>query len=481
MMRKRTAVRWPDGTRRRIPRSTLHRWVRAFRKHGYPGLLPRQRADAGKPRHDGATHIDYAIGLLLEQSKRTLTQIETYLRVQFADYALSRATLDRHLRAHPAFGAVERLRGAAKKLYGRYEAERPHQCWQMDGKGPFRVRFTSGEVVSVHVLSVLDDFSRAVLAAIVAASEDTAATIAVFQKAAQRYGLPDRMQFDRGSAFDSETFRSGLAPCGVHRNHVRAKQPTAQGKIEAYHRSLGRWFVSELAAQQVSDLEHLQQLLDATIALVYQRHRHRVLGCSPEQRLAQQVSPRRISESDLVRAFFVERVAKSHPKTGEVQLPNGRFVVPLGHAGKEVQCRYDPLHPRAVLVTRDGRELELEAFAIKPLPKIAEALPQKRGEGQLQKLVDLWRGTPRPNAEPAFGLPEVFASLQDLLGRRVPASEADAKAVLALWKKRGPLPRTAWLLACGRTQKALGKGRALSVYLADLERQIEAHGKGGRS
>src|SRR6185295_20392933 len=106
----------------------------------------------------------------------------------------------------------------------------------------------------------------------------------------------------RGSAFDSLDFRSGIARSGVHRNFVRAKTPTAQGKIESYHRSLGRWFLDELKAQEVVDLEHLQQLLDAMIAMVYQKHRHREIRCTPEDRLAGQVSARRISEHDLARA-----------------------------------------------------------------------------------------------------------------------------------------------------------------------------------
>ena len=32
-----------------IPRSTLHRWVKAFEKHGYPGLFPKRRQDQ-RPR-----------------------------------------------------------------------------------------------------------------------------------------------------------------------------------------------------------------------------------------------------------------------------------------------------------------------------------------------------------------------------------------------------------------------------------------------
>jgi len=468
-MRERVAVVGPDGRRQRVPRTTLFRWIRAFRAHGYEGLLPKERSDKGKTRSDTKTFVHYAIGLLLEQPQRSLVQLGVYLRAQFPGYALPPATLARHLHQHPAFAAVLALRGKGpRKLYGRYEASRPHESWQLDGKGPFAVHLKSGDLIRVHVLSVLDDHSRAILAALAATAEDTKATIAVFQKAATRYGLPDRMQFDRGSAFDSQVFRDGIAQCGVHRNHVHARQPTAQGKIEAYHRSLGRWFLDELKVQEVVDLDHLQQLLDAMLELVYQTHRHRVTGQSPKARLDDKVSARRVSEADLARAFFVTQTAKSHQKTGEVQLHNGRFRVPLAFAGKQARFRYDPVRQVAVLVLADGRELGLEPFMVLPLPTPAVA----HGQGQLQKLLDSWRGTERPNAQPAFGLPEVLVTLGELLGRTVPIDASEAHQVLAFWKQHGPLARAPWLSACERTRKALGQGHALSTYLADLARQV---------
>jgi hypothetical protein len=98
----------------------------------------------------------------------------------------------------------------------------------------------------------------------------------------------------------------------------------------------------------------------------------------------------------------------------------------------------------------------------------------KRGSGQLQKLLDLWRGEARPNAQPGFGLPEVFRELATLLGRLVPDSEHEARRILHFYRQHGPLPREAFLAACARTHQALGDGRPLSAYLDDLERQITA-------
>lgn len=479
------AVEWPGAEQRRrrgkrslrkpIPRSTLHRWINAYRRHGYLGLLPKQRADHGGARKQTtASWVHYAIGLLYEQPGRSLTQLEAYLRLQFADYSLSRSTLARHLRAHPAYAGIGKLRGdRPSRLRNRYEAAHPHECWQLDGKGPFEVRLVDGARIRVHVLSILDDHTRAILAALVARSESTAAAITVFEHAALKWGLADRFQFDRGSAFDSDAFRHGLAQLGVHRNAVTAKSPEYQGKIEAYHRSLGRWFVAELAVQQVVDLDHLQQLLEAMLELLYNRHPHREIGTTPQQRLAGRCSERRVSRLDLERAFFVERTATSHGKTGEVRLPVGSFRVPPAFAGQRSLFRHHPVHAgRAVLVARDGREIELQPFVTRPLESIAPRVC-RRGTGQLQKLVDVRDGK-RPNAQAGFGLPEVFGQVGLLVGRLVPHTEHEARAVRDFYRKWGPLPQKAFVAACERARAALGEGRPLSAYLADLERQIQS-------
>jgi len=58
--RTRLRVEWPgsearrrrglEPRRKRIPKSTLYRWIKAFQQHGYLGLIPKVRADRGTPR-----------------------------------------------------------------------------------------------------------------------------------------------------------------------------------------------------------------------------------------------------------------------------------------------------------------------------------------------------------------------------------------------------------------------------------------------
>ena len=136
---------WKERTAS-IGRSTLYRWLADYRKLGYEGLLPKPRSDRGNARRAGTkAWIGYAIGLLYEQPSRSLLQLEIYLRAEFVDYSLSRTTLRRHLHAHPAYAGVEKLRSGKKaKLRDLYEANHAHEGWQLDGKGPFTVRFVDG-------------------------------------------------------------------------------------------------------------------------------------------------------------------------------------------------------------------------------------------------------------------------------------------------------------------------------------------------
>ena len=121
------------------------------------------------------------------------------------------------------------------------------------------------------------------------------------------------------------------------------------------------------------------------------------------------------------------------------------------------------------MVTADQREITLEPFTIKPLP---DATIRPRGNGRLQRLLDTWRGTARSNAEPAFGIPEVFKALGEALARPLPATERDARDVQDFWRQHGPLSRAAFLRACHRATASLGERRPLAVLLADIARQI---------
>lgn len=470
---------WPSGAIRPIGEATLRRWVRLYRTRGLPGLASTTRKDKGKARAIKPRILERALALLREEPRRSLYMLQKLLG---AKVKVSRATLHRHLRRQPAY---PRLRARARAGGGgggprgrrrRFEGKFPHHIWQCDAKGPFSVRI-AGRAEPVHVVTILDDKTRAVLAAIVVRSPDLAAAVRVFRVAAARWGLPVKIYCDRASIFDSAAFRSGLAELGVHRIRTRPRNARARGKIERYHGCLRGWFIQELRHQRVLSLEHLENLLTGILETVYQDHWHREIRTTPRKALGDATSARQVSLARLERAFFVRKKLTAHVETGEVWVDSlHRFRVPSASlAGHRVVVVYDPCAPeRAFVEGARGRRrplLPLFERPSEPAPKTPERAP-----GRLQSLVDEYRGRVLPQAEPGQGLPELFTLLGKLVGRDVPQDEAEADAVQDFYRRVGPLPRAPLEAALQRIVRKLGPGRPLEAYVEALERAIHRSG-----
>jgi putative transposase len=479
----RPPVVWPNGRTKPISLATLYRWMKLFKSGGLAALRPPRRKDAGKKRAKLPAHVlRTAFSLLASDPEMSFTfllallRADPRLRLSERGIRLSRSTLQRRLAADAGYARLKRARKLARRR-SRYVGRHLHDIWHLDAKGPITLRLTSGERVSFHVLTVLEDVSRAVLAAIVVLTPDLAAAVRVTRLAAHRWGLCDRVYADRASIFDTPAYRSGLAQLGIHRIYARSRNPEANGKIEAYHRALAGWFTRRLPRQQVIDLVHLQQLLDAFVEVLYQDHHHRGLAATPRQALGDKVSPRQVPSGRIDDAFLEERILKAHPKTGEVDLSQGTYLCPDSLRGQRLTFLLDPelRLPPLVLEPGTARHLPLERAAVRLEAPAAEAPPVRRwAEGPLQTLYDSWQGKVRPVAEPGFGLPEVFALLADAAGRPVPRSDAEAATIQHAYRCLGPLPRRATEEAFRGIRRALGRGRPVQAYLDALAQRVVA-------
>lgn len=486
----RTPVRCPSGITRRTSLATLYRWVQLYQQGGLEALRPRPRRDRGKPRKRLANEVvDEALRLLGEDAEMTFTFLLQVLQATFPQHTITRATLQRRVAARADYARIKRGRSRQRRRT-RFVAKGPHDIWHTDAKGPVEARLVSGLVLVFHVLTILDDATRAVLAALVVPSPDLGAAVRVFRMAALRWGLPGRLYADRASIFDSEAFRAGLAQLGSHRIETRARNPEAHGKIEAYHRSLSNWYTKRLGSQTVVDMIHLQQLLDGMIATVYQPHHHRGLHGPPEQALAGLVSPRSVPPTRLYEAFRQERRLKAHPKTGEVDIAGVTYLVADELRGKKLCFLLDPPGemPPVVVDPLSGEERALRRAAITPQDKAtkgagvdadADASTVRWGPGPLQTLYDHWRGRRLPQAEPGFGLPEIYALLTRVAGRHVPRSDHEAALVQRIYREAGPFGRAATEAAMRTIGAELGAGRPVKTYLDALVRRAVRAGQEG--
>jgi len=474
----RTPVLWPSGKTKPIPLATAYRWIANHLKGGLDALKPKRRSDLGVIRAPLPGEVIHeALRQLTEDPDISFTFLLAVLRPLFPKVRIPLSTLKQRLSLHPDYKRIKRLRRYNQRRT-RFVAKAPHQIWQTDGKGPFRVVLAGGTTLTFHVLSILDDATRAVLAAIVSLHADLGTAVRVFRMAATRWGLPNMLYADRASIFDSRAFRMGLAQLGSYRIPTKARNAPARGKIEAYHRTLGLWFFDRLAKQVVIDLDHLQQLLDGVIHALYQPHKHRGIKVPPEVALAGRVSARIVPPTRLVDAFRQEKRLKAHPKTGEVELHGITYLVPDVLRGQTLTFLLDPPTevPPMVKHPTSGKPLSLRRAAIKPddLDHDKNAIePSHRwGAGNLQAIYDNWQGQRRPLAEPGFGLPEIYALLAEASGRFVPHTDAEAALIQDAYRDIGPLPKSATQAALRAITRQLGKMRPIKTYLDALTQRV---------
>jgi len=477
-----TPVLWPSGQSKKISLPTLYRWLNKFWQGGLRALQPAERKDRGHIRQKLPDQVvQEALRLLSEDPTMTMTFLLAVLSVTFPpnQVRITRSTLGRRLAAQPAYTRIKKA-ARHQRRRTRFVAKAPHHIWQTDAKGPVKVLLASGSSLLFHVLSIIDDATRYVLAALIVPSPKLAAAVRVFRMAALRWGLPQCLYADRASIFDAKAFRMALALMGSHRIPSRARNAEARGKIEAYHRTLTMWFTDRLPGQQVVDLVHLQQLLDGVIGSIYHPHRHRGLSCSPQDALAGRVSPRAVPPTRLFDAFRQERTLKAHAKTGEVVIDGTTYLVPDELRGQRLLFLLDPPAemPPLVVHPQGGQRLDLRRAAVKP-QDIADGgaggfHPEQRwAPGPLQALYDSFSGKSRPQAEPGFGLPELYQLLGQVSARHVPASDAEAALIQDVYRRLGPFTRAATEQAMRGIANQLGPARPIKTYLDALTRRVQ--------
>jgi len=470
-------VRWLSGRDCPVARSTLYQWLSHYRAHPeIESLLPNKRGPCVRQLCIKPEWIDYALALIEEEPARSLYILAQRIQTNFELTAPpSRSSLQRALSKQRRYVAVRAAQHGPRRNH--FVAAKIHQMWQGDATADFTVTFTDGASHRVRIVSLLDDCSRFILAALVVASESLVSVCRAFCNATARYGLPDTFYADRGSPYDAYIFRQGLALLGIRRINTKARNPSAHGKIEAYHRSLGRWFLKELPHQPVTGFVHLQQLLDAFIDKLYNRHIHRELKKSPYDVFNNTISLRTVSLQRLHQAFVKISLQLPHPKTGTVRVNGVMFRVPFQYLIPRSKLRIaeDLLDSKEVfLINSQGQRIALQP-AVRKIDAQAKTSPasvENYPIGSLSALLETYRGRSLPRPVSGFGLPEIYQCLATAAGRAVPDTEREAELVLQWLKEQGPFQPQAFHAAIDAAIKRLGKGRTLGQLLDELTRIV---------
>jgi putative transposase len=247
-----------------IPRSSYYRW-----RQGQPGSGYR-----GRPWNRITPNEERCI-LAVAREAPELSSRQLSARITDCEgFAVSESTVYRILRRE---GLVKRLemRATAGKEY-HTKTTRPHQMWATDASY-FRVVGWG----YYYLVTVMDDYSRFILAWKLQKDMSADSLIEVVQEAVDATGMTDvpvkdrtKLLSDNGAGYVSRAFRDYLHLVGI--GHILAApfHPQTNGKVERYQQSLKRE-VNQLPYELPSQLEKaIADFVD------YYNHRryHKALG-----------------------------------------------------------------------------------------------------------------------------------------------------------------------------------------------------------
>ena len=248
-------TRW--GKRRllaqlRVPKSTYYRW-RALERQGKQECLARVPWNRLSPLEEAA--VLAAARESPEWSSRQLaTWITDHLGLSVAESTVYRLLKKEGLIKAPM---MQLLAGKEYQRKTSGVVQLPHQMWATDASY-FRV---SGWGY-YYMVTVMDDYSRSILAWKLQGDMTADSLIQVVQLAIDATGMTEvpfedrtkRVLSDNGSGYVSRAFRDYLNLVGIR--HIRAApyHPQTNGKLERYHQSI-KHEVNQVPYEVPSELE----------------------------------------------------------------------------------------------------------------------------------------------------------------------------------------------------------------------------------
>jgi putative transposase len=322
----------PDGRLVRVSRTTLGRWIRAYRHGGFEALVPQPRVT---PLRTPVEMLELAFALKRERPERAAAQVRKIMLATVEGQVPGLRTLQTHLARQGL-----NVRGDGRtpgKVYGRFEACERNELWTGDGlHGP---RLAGAAARRAVLLAFIDDHSRLLVGWRWGTGEDVFRLEAALRCGLLARGVPEVILVDRGSAFVSSPLLRACAVLGVKLIHASPRAATTKGKIERFFKTVRDQFLVEI--DDGVELPELNRLFSAWLEVVYHRRVHSETGQTPLERFEAAGAPA-LPTPALLREAFLWSQERTVTKTASVSLHGNQYEVDAALAGRKVELIFDP-------------------------------------------------------------------------------------------------------------------------------------------
>jgi transposase InsO family protein len=250
-----------------VPKSTYYRWLKQPRLDDRPGGCPTPWNRLSPPEEQAV------LAAARRSPELSCRQLAAWITDNMG-FSVSESTVYRILRREGLVKSPEMQLKAAKEHHRKTTG--PHQMWATDASY-FRVIGWG----YYYMVTVMDDFSRFILAHKLQRDMTSDSFIEVVQDAVDNTGMTevpvaDRTSLlsDNGSGYVSRAFGDYLRLVGIRHILAAPYHPQTNGKLERYHQTIKR-DVNQVPYEKPSDLE---EAIAAFVGYYNHKRYHMALG-----------------------------------------------------------------------------------------------------------------------------------------------------------------------------------------------------------
>jgi transposase len=343
-------------------RFTVYDVLRRWAEDQFAGL-PHQSRRPKQPATKQTLQAVTAVKRL--QANPELGEFRIHAALKQLGVDLSPRTCGRILAANRALyglpGPARQLR-TPKRM--PYLAQRRHEYWSVD------LRYIDVHHIDggpVYCISILENYSRAILASALSRRQDLSAFLIVLYAALRQYGCPEALVSDNGSVFKADRAEAIYAALGIRHERIEHHQPWQDYIETAFNiqRRMADWHFAQVTTWAGLQKVHDRWLVDYN-EQEHWAHREREDGRRSPGEVLEWVIGRRCDLAELAQLFAPLRAERRLDRLGYVRFRRWRFYGERGLAKQSalvwlseetltVGCGEEPLAYYTVHVDRLGQ------------------------------------------------------------------------------------------------------------------------------
>jgi putative transposase len=316
-----------------VHHATVYRTLERWKQGGLEGLEDRP---FGRP--PGVRKSDFAAVEAIRKLAKNpgLGAFRVHAAVRQMGFDLSRATCGRLLaQVREVYGYEKPEAGSNAKRAMPFVASERHEIWSADVRHLDMVDegLVGGKAYSV---TVMDNYSRAILASAVTHRQDLPAFLSVFYRAVERHGAPKTLVTDSGSIFLANRARAVYAKLSISKEEIEKGRPWQNFSETTFgiQKRMADWHFQRAEDWAALVAAHGRFVADYN-AQPHFAHQRREDGRRSPGDVLSWVTGMRFHPKDLERAFFSERHMRVLDGLGYATLMRWRLYAEEGLAGRE--------------------------------------------------------------------------------------------------------------------------------------------------